>query len=210
MFESKCLFPSQEIGLSFIFEEFKNDENIHFYLRVHPNLSTVHYNYHKRIYNFEKKYRNVTVISSSSTISTYSLIDNAKKVIVFGSSTGAEACYSGKPVILLGGSFYYYLDITHIPENTESLLHLITNNINPKPKLEAIKYGYYLMNYKIYTSVNSQDPKPLRFLGINLGVGWDFLKINDSMIIFKIKERLYKGIIRFIGNKLYSLPIKGK
>jgi hypothetical protein len=210
IFESKALFPSQEKGLKEIFDNFNDDETVHFYLRVHPNLNEVNYQYHKRLYDFEKNYRNVTVISSSSTVNSYTLMDAADKVIVFGSSTGVEACYWGKPVILLGGSFYYYLDVAYKPSTVDEIYGLIKNELTPKPKIDAIQYGYYLMNYKEYTLPNSQDPQSLNILGFNLGLGFDFLKSHNSKTIFKIKEKGLKRILNYKKEKLYPLPLKEK
>jgi hypothetical protein len=210
MFESKALFYSQEKGLESIFEHFLADEHIHFYLRVHPNLNDVNYQYHKRIYDFQDRFKNVTVISSSSTISTYTLIDEAKKIIVFGSSTGAEACYWGKAAILLSGSFYYYLDLAYKPSSKNELFVLIKDELKPKSKMEAIKYGYYLMNYKKYTTPNSQNPQSLNILGFNLGLGFDFLKIHNSKTLFKMKEKVFKSILKSRKDKLFPLPLKEK
>lgn len=210
IFESKALFLSQEIGLETIFDKFKNDQMVHFYLRVHPNLNEVEYQYHKRLYKFEEKFSNVSVISSSSTVSSYTLMDAADKIIVFGSSTGVEACYWGKPVILLGGSFYYYLDVAYKPKIISEIYELIQNKLAPKTKMAAVQYGYYLMNYKEYTVSNSQNPKSLNFLGIDLGLGFNFLKLCKSKTIFKLTEKMLKRTLAYRKEKLYPLPLKEK
>lgn len=86
-------------------------------MRVHPNLKNVHYQYHLLLYDLSLKYPNITVIGADSDISTYDIMDNAEKVIVFGSTMGLESSYWGKPVILLSGSFYYYMNVCYIPKS---------------------------------------------------------------------------------------------
>jgi hypothetical protein len=210
IFESKALFSSQEKGLEVIFDNFRRDETINFYLRVHPNYNEVNYQYHKRLYDFEKKFSNVTVISSSSTVNSYALIDASDKVIAFGSATGVESCYWGKPVILLAGSFYYYLDVAYKPKTVREIFELIKNELSPKSKIDAIQYGYYLMNYKEYTLPNSQDPQSLNILGFNSGLGFDFLKSHNSKTLFKLKEKILKKALNYRKGKLYPLPLKEK
>jgi hypothetical protein len=121
-----------------------------------------------------------------------------------------EACYWGKPAILLAGSFYYYLDIAYKPSSKNELFSLIKDELRPKSKMEAIKYGYYLMNYKKYTLPNPQDPQPLNVLGIQLGLGFEFLKIFNSKRIFKLTEKVFKNSIRRKNKKNYPLPLKEK
>ena len=146
-YEAKQLFPTQLDGLKTIFEVFKDHSEIHFYLRVHPNLMHVKYLYHYIIYEFEKLYPNLTVISADSSISTYSLIDAANKVMVFGSTTGAESVFWGKPTILLNNSAYKYLDICYTPQNMEEVKDLILNfNLPAKNKLGALQFAYYYLN----------------------------------------------------------------
>lgn len=144
---AKRLFPSQLDGLQTIFELFKDNADIYFYLRIHPNLANIHYLFHHILYDFDKRFPNVTVIPPDSLVSTYSLIDAANKVIVFGSTTGAEAVFWGKPAILLDNSAYQYLDICYIPRNIDEIKELILNyNLPVKNKLGALQFAYDLLN----------------------------------------------------------------
>lgn len=145
-YSSMFLFPSQYQGIKYILEHFHGNEKFHFYLRIHPNLKDIPYAYHKRLYDFEK-YDNVTIIPGSSKISTYALMDNADKVIVFGSTTGIEAAVAHKPVILLGCSLYRFLDVAYIANSKQELNDLINDfNLQPKNDLGAYKLAYYFMN----------------------------------------------------------------
>ena len=141
------LFTTQYQGLKYIAEKYKDCENIHFYLRVHPNLKKVNYSYHHKLYELEALANNFTVIPANSTISTYSLIDASDKVIVFGSTTGIEAAYWGKPVILLVNCIYKRLGFCYCPSNLDELNDLImTKSLESKKNDGVLKYAYYFMN----------------------------------------------------------------
>lgn len=140
------LFPSQYQGIKTIFEHFKNEKDYHFYLRVHPNLKNIKYNYHVKLYDLAEIGDNITIIPGNSPVSTYALMDAAEKIIVFGSTTGYEAVFWGKPVISLCLCEYSMLDICYSPTTIEELDNLITQDLKPKDKMPAIKLAYYHMN----------------------------------------------------------------
>lgn len=145
-FDKMNLFSSQYQGIKYLCNRFKDNQDIHFYLRIHPNLKDIPYAYHKRLYDFDN-ISNVTIIPGNSEISTYTLIDKADKVITFGSTTGIEAVYAHKPVILLGCCHYYYLDVAYTPHSCEELDKLIIDmELPPKDVLGALKLSYYRMN----------------------------------------------------------------
>ena len=105
------------------------------------------YKYHTDLLKLGEKYPNMTVIPGGSSLSTYALIDRADVVVVWGSTTGAEAVYHGKPVILLGGAVYRELGITYNPENEEELHRLLLQSVlPPKDRTNAIKMGFYTCN----------------------------------------------------------------
>lgn len=137
------LYPSQYHGIKDIFERYKNLDDYHFYLRIHPNLKDIPYSYHKKLYELDNICNNVTVISGDSPISTYALMDAAEKIIVFGSSTGLEAVYWGKPVILLSKCIYSYLDICYCPTSTQELDNLIVSDLSPKDKEPTLAIAYF-------------------------------------------------------------------
>lgn len=182
-YDSYSLFESQLEGIRYILSSVKN-EDYYFYLRVHPNLSSIQYSYHTDLYELENVYDNITVIKATDTISTYSLMDAAEKIIVFGSTTGIEAVYWGKPVILLAGAMYYYLDVCYVPESRENISELIVGELTAKDNFVAIKLGYYMMDREflseapIYYDLNSISysffgrtfylPKYLKLYGSNL------------------------------------------
>lgn len=132
-----------------------------FYIRVHPNLKNIMYNYHTDYYLLESNYKNVRVIPADSKISTYALIDHCDKIITFGSSVGIEATYWGKPSILIGKSMYMNLDVTYNITDEKSLENLlIDESLTAKPLSNTLKYGYFIYGRQ-GESFEYFDPNPL-------------------------------------------------
>lgn len=146
-FRDKSLFANQLEGIRYIAEHYKDRKDFHFYLKIHPNLKDIPYRYHTDLLKIFNNYDNFTVIPGNSPISTYSLIDHSNKVIVFNSTTGPEAAYWGKPVILLSYCYYSLLDICYTPANLEQLDEYILNQfLPPKDKLGTLKFAYSRLN----------------------------------------------------------------
>jgi hypothetical protein len=209
VFEKLAVFKTQEEGITKILERFKGDESMHFYVRIHPNLKKIKYAYHTRMARLGDDHSNCTVIQAASKISTYAMIDACDTAIVFGSSTGAEACYWGKPVILLAGSFYYHLDVAYKPQTPGELYDLLQKDLEPKPQIEAIKYSYYLTNYEKYTRKNKFSPVPIRLFGKKVGLGHHHLKVFGSKLLFRLAEQSLQILGKLRASKKLMIPRKG-
>ena len=121
----------------------KNFKHINFVYRAHPNLKLKRNTQTKNIENL-KKIKNLLVYDQYSKISTYELIEISEKIIVFATTLGVEATFMNKPVISLGPSIYEALDISYRPKNLIELKELLDDeDLGPKPREEAIKFGYY-------------------------------------------------------------------
>ncbi len=204
-FENKSLFESQYAGIKHLISEFRDVDGYHFYLRVHPNLKKVHYKYHTSLYELFSGVNNFTIIPPDSPISTYSLIDNCNKVIVFGSTTGPEAVYWGRPTILLSYCIYSNLDICHVPHTLEELHQMVLDkNLPAKDKLGALKYGYYRWN--------DANPPLAHYHCENRKVSLMNRKFDVSVLDYSAFKKLRLIMIQFIGKIFYykhrSLPLK--
>lgn len=136
----KKLFKNQIDGLEFIFSHKYDIKFIKFYIRIHPNSKMLD-KFIEEVFIFQNE--QIIVIHPQSTISSYSLLKKANKVITFGSTMGIEATYWGKPSINLGNCFYKMLDVTYNPTKMDEIISLINNlTLSPKDKLNTLKYGY--------------------------------------------------------------------
>ena len=122
-YDESVLYPTQYDALYDLFERYKNEKNIHFYLRIHPNLKDV--NFKSTILLNNLKYNNVTLIPPSSPVSSYKLMEIAETVIVFNSTMGLESAYWGKKVIALNHSFYEDLNVVYTPKTKEEFFNLL-------------------------------------------------------------------------------------
>lgn len=139
------LFPSQLKGIQYIFNCADKYPNAEIYLRVHPNLKNIKYKYHTDLYKLVNHPR-VHVIPGNSQVSTYAMVDAAAVVVSFGTSVGVEAAYAGKPVVLLGSSFYKGLGFCHEPQSiAEMEEQIFTQDLTPLTSENILKYGNYIM-----------------------------------------------------------------
>ena len=214
-YDTFALFDDQETGIHYLLKEFATNTNVHFYLRIHPNLAALPYGYHVRLLGLERRYSNVTVIPGDSAISTYSLIDSAEKVIAFTSTVGAEACYWGKPVILLAGTGYYYLDVAYIPKSKEETKNLILEILEPKEKLGALKYAFFLMDKFYRTTKINRNPQAVKIFGKDLGSKFSHLKLLNSSMLFRVCWQVWVKMVKplllnFSKSKYKLIPVKEK
>lgn len=194
IWDKLALFETQEKALHWIGQNFQ-DEKVKIYIRIHPNLKSVKYGYHRRLYDLHNLYPQLEVIPAESDVSSYALIDNSEKIVTFGSTIGIEATYWNKPSIQLAGSYYYYLDATYKPKTKRELINLLNQELAPHAQNEAIKYGFHLMGYKDYATKSKYSPLPLNFLGVKYGLSPYYLKLFNSRIVFKIIEVILKRLL---------------
>lgn len=186
-YDSYALFPSQYDGIKYIIEHTKDIPGIHIYLRVHPNLTKVKYQYHLLLNDLAEGYSHVTIVKATDTISSYAMMDAANTVVVFGSTMGAESAYWGKPVVLLAGADYYCSNICYKPQNKEELLKLLAADLKAKNNEDALKMAFHIMY---------RDPKDKYQY-----VDFNFATFN----IGKLHFRVVKYLKLFESYKLYAL-----
>ena len=118
----------------------------HLWIRVHPNDNTP---------ETSEKWRkstaglaNVTLIPPDAKIDSYALLDGAERVLTFGSTIGIEATYWGRPSVCADFSFYNGRDAQYEATTEDELIDLLTcAHLEPKPRENALGYGYYLNTY---------------------------------------------------------------
>jgi hypothetical protein len=141
------IFPTAHDALVGIFEHFKNHPDIHFYLRIHPNLGKRNNTQTKQLASLN--YPNLTIIPGTSKINTYNLIRAMEKTICYVSATAGESVYLGKPVISIGSSYFQNLDIAYHPKSAKELYDLIESQIAAKKTEGHLMIGYFFMTFGI-------------------------------------------------------------
>ncbi len=141
------IFKSQNNAIDEITSYFLNNEEFHFYLRIHPNLSGVINSQTKFLKEFKKS--NCTVLQADDPVDTYALMENSEKIIVFGSTMGIESNFWKKTTILIGRSRYEDLEGTYNPSSKNELYSLISETLEPKNTLAASMYAFWELNYGV-------------------------------------------------------------
>ena len=137
----------------------------------------------------------MTVISPSEDINSYDLLDASDKVVIFGSTIGLEASYWGKPVILLGCSWYYYENVCYIPKSLNELNTLLFfyNRRATFIDRETI-YKYVDFNVATYTIFGKEI------------FGYNYQKLLGSIKLKAIVVAIIKLLSLNLTSNKYKLP----
>lgn len=153
------IYKDEIDGLWQILNCFKDNDDFHFYLRIHPNQKNMNNEQSRELKKIgDANFKNLTIITADDIIDTYALLEACDTTLVFVSTVGIEACYWGKPVILAGRTSYQKLDCSYNPQTHKEVVELLKSDLKPKNKRNTFKYGYYFLengiNYKYFKSTS--------------------------------------------------------
>lgn len=196
------LFKDQLSGIKEIINRYKDDKSKHLYLRIHPNLTNVNLPYHLDLFKISAP--NFTIINSDSKVSSYKLLEDASKIIVFGSSIGIEASYWGKTVISTSYSMYYNFNVVYQPKDLATLWQLIDDkDLKPLDNEETLKYAYYLStSYRERYKNISMDSVVYKLNKKKIIIP-KYAKICGSNFIYAIIRFIVTNYARRRGHKIF-------
>jgi len=140
----ETLYTNQTEAMQRLCASLADDSNVVLWLRVHPNLSAVHWSFAEKLLLLAQRFSNVRVIPGDSKVSTYDLLDACNTAVSFGSTMGIEAVYWGKPSILLGRCVYEQIGSVYTPRTHEEAVGLIrTRNLATLPVEGALKVALF-------------------------------------------------------------------
>lgn len=145
--DKQPLFTNQRECIKYLIQYFSFQKDRELIIRVHPHKNKKAIEL-KNFWN-NLSGENITVIKSYSDIDSYQLIEESDVVLSYGTTVGIESTYWGKPSILLGSSYYMFLNCTFNPQNIEELNELLhtSNKLNAFPVESTYKFGYYMMTF---------------------------------------------------------------
>ena len=120
-------FGGQENALSLVAQICAEDPDIYFIVRSHPHKRHKPKNDVKEWMAAVEKANPDLHLDHHSTVDSYELMQSADLVITYGSTTGVEAAFAHKPVLVLGPSAYNYLGCAIQPSNEAQLRYAIKN-----------------------------------------------------------------------------------
>lgn len=195
------VYSSQLQGIKMILSDCS--QGINFYLRIHPNLMGVKNKELDELLSLS--YPNLTIIPAASPVSSYSMMKNSTKVLTFGSTAGIEATFWGIPSILAGVSFYRGIGATYDANSHEDVIKLIKDDLQPKDKLTAIKYGYYQKSFgEKYLNYKAQNFYFGTYKGKSIYGNWFYSNVIRTLSTLKILlyvKRKIKKFRHFLNNR---------
>jgi hypothetical protein len=145
------VYQSQDEGIRQIADAFRDSPEFHFYVRVHPNLKFIDNSQTRALNTIASE--NLSIIPAESPVSSYALMDQCEKVMVFGSTMGIEATYSGKPSIVCRAALYTSLETAfeavYEPHTHVEVVNLIRARLKPKPSNYALMFGHHMRTFGI-------------------------------------------------------------
>ncbi|NEQ87845.1 MAG: hypothetical protein F6K26_50085, partial [Moorea sp. SIO2I5] len=147
------IFKNQTEAIASLITWVSNRMDCYLTIRVHPHVEKKSLEDRNLWQSWNGK--NVQVIPPDSKVDSYALMDWADVVVTYGSTTGVEAAYWGKPSVLLGESMYSGLGCVYQPRSEAEVYPLLENDtLAPLPQETCLPYGYYSlsfgMTYKYY------------------------------------------------------------
>jgi hypothetical protein len=144
----KPLFKNQNEAIEKILRIIKNQRQYILWLRMHPNMENIKWNYVDNLYELEKNFQNVFVIRPNSNISTNSLIENSNLNIGLDSRTLLESIYIKKPTIILRKTFWNQIGKCNISKNVRQLKKMIiSKNVPISTKIVSSKFAFFWSTY---------------------------------------------------------------
>ncbi len=209
----ETIYKDQTESIQKIIREIKknnrnsSNKKIYFWIRCHPNLENVFWNYNRSINKFHDPQNCIFVIPPNSEVSSYKIMRICEKVLTYNSLTGIEAVYWNKPSIVLGRRVYEKLNCIYSPKNHEENMRLIFDeNLKKKGRYGAFKFasfwveGGFKLKYLTGSMLNGYKFKN-QVLRLNGFQKWTYyyekikqLFVYNYIISFKLSKILKKII----------------
>jgi hypothetical protein len=126
----------------------KNYNNFHFWIRMHPNLENVNWDYSKNFNKNTFNFNNVDIIDPASEISTYALMEKADLIIGLRSRSLIEANFLKKPTLVIGKNYWTSLGpFIKVTSKAKLKSLILSKNTKSLDNISAQKYAYFWGSY---------------------------------------------------------------
>jgi hypothetical protein len=174
--------------------------------RVHPNLKGYKGDLEYRLSEIQDSFSNFRLVKSTDKVNSYELLDRADYVLSFGSTIGVEATYWNKVSIVIGKSFYDYLDVSYTVKNIEELNELISMCVKPKGKQDSKRWALFYSS-RIYNVFPFKNLIPTNINRDGIAKGLAGISAPDSsqkyyLWLNNTTSRIISQYFTFINNYL--------
>ncbi|MBN8603064.1 MAG: hypothetical protein J0M26_18655 [Planctomycetes bacterium] len=140
-------YRTQQLAVRALLSAIGKYSNTFLIIRIHPHLLHKHPD-EERFWNSLELTKNAIIVPAGSKANSYKLIDESDLVFTYGSTTGIEAAFCGKPSYLLGSSFYDQLGCCTKAFDAEAIDNALQSPIAPEEcKALSLPYGYYYSTF---------------------------------------------------------------
>ncbi|CAH0998984.1 hypothetical protein LEM8419_00279 [Neolewinella maritima] len=165
------LYTNQNEAITAVLAQLRGRDDVHVYIRMHPNLSVVDNAQTQELYALQQD--NLTLLRPTDTVDTYTLCDHADVVLAFASTIGVEATYWGTASVLYGRAFYEGEGAVYHPQTFAELMKTLTTpGLPPCTRPDSVgtlKYGLFASSYgKPYSYARIEGPKTAYVAGNKL------------------------------------------
>jgi len=127
----------------------KEHSAYHLVVRIHPHMKKsapkLLLKWREFLTGLTAQSDSITLIDEYSTCSSYSLIDISDKVVTYGSQTGIEAVFFGRPSIMAGPmAWYSEFECIYKPKSSKELFACLLSDELTANRESAYPYGYYM------------------------------------------------------------------
>lgn len=178
-------------------------------VRVHPNSTNGNDPVDQWLDAIEQQYARVYVEGPGSLICTYALMDAADLVVTSNSTTGIEAAYWGKPVVIAGKAAYEQLDSCYTIRAGEGFSNYLAKRLPGKPVLGCIKYAFWLAEVNQRTHEIPYQTRILSLSRRRVTVGNTAFRLLGSSLLFWIFDLAFFRLLSK-PNSLFLTKKRGK
>ena len=160
-------------------------------VKTHPNSINGNDPVDRWLNAIVDKYERVYVEGPESRVCTYALMDAADLVVTSNSTTGVEAAYWGKPVVIAGKAAYEQLGSCYTVREGEDLASYLATLLPSKPVLGCIKYAFWLTAVDQRTRVIPYKTRTIKLFQRNVTIGNTAFRLLGSSSLFWVYDLLF-------------------
>ena len=143
------VFKNQRDAIEKTYKMIKTQDGyktINFWVRMHPRMTGLNWNFLKETINLKKKYSDLNLILPKSEISSYAMLKKSSLVITPASSLSMEAAHYNIPVINIQNEPFVVLKGSYMPKNEVDFKKLIfAKNLKPRSVFAQKKFHLYTL-----------------------------------------------------------------
>lgn len=149
----KAIFKNQLECVKEICKIINNKTNFHLWIRMHPNLGKVKWDYSRNFNIKNFSYKNVDIIEPFSPVSTYAVLEKCDLVIGLRSRTLIEANFAKKPTLVIGKNYWVSLGPFYEVKSKSHLKKLIlSKKLSVLDNIASKKYAYFWGSYGYHSN----------------------------------------------------------